>query len=568
MKRAFSILLSAVLFAEVAAASSSHSITLTDRQRYDLELLLNKGFHPLTGFMKRADYEGVVERMRLSDGTVWPMPITLDIGEDIAKKIAPGDRLVLCDDDGTHLAALTVDELYQPDKQREAVGVYGTRSTDHAGVAYLMHRTRDYYIGGAVESIHPPQHFDFTDLRLTPGQLKEHFAKEGHTKVVAFQTRNPMHRAHYELTRRAAYETGAHLLVHPVVGPTKPGDIDYVTRVKCYKKLMKRYAPGSVTFSLLPLSMRMAGPREALWHAIIRKNYGCTHFIVGRDHAGPGNDRNGKPFYGPYDAQHLVAQYADEVGIQMVPMQEMVYVKNDDSYKPVKEVKPGQETCALSGTQLRNCLRTGEDIPSWFTFPEVAKELRAATPANNKRGFVLFLTGLPAAGKSTLAQALAARIMEEQVRSVVILDGDLVRKNLSAGLGFSRRDRGLNITRIGFVASLVARCGGIAICAPIAPYTADRDYNRRVVEGAGDVYIELHVSTPVSVCESRDPKGLYAKAHAGIIQGFTGVDDPYEVPVSPELRVDMGACSIEEGVQKVMNYLHEKGYIPAPAEGN
>lgn len=528
--------------------------TLNQRQLCDLELLLNGGFSPLQGFLGRADYDGVVNEMRLADGTLWPIPIVLDVDEAFAAKLGENAQISLNDTQGTPLAVLTVEDVYFPDRIEEARRVFGTTDRTHPGVAELLDRTGSVYLGGRVQGIQPPPHYDFTSLRLSPRELRDWFHQHGWHRIVAFQTRNPMHRAHRELTLRAAEKVGAKLLIQPSVGRTKPGDVDHYTRVRCYRALLEHYPPGLATLALLPLAMRMGGPREALWHAIIRKNYGASHFIVGRDHAGPGKDAEGKPFYDPYAAQQLLAKHQDELGIEVVPFPAMVYAANRDTYVPQTEVRPDDEVRDISGTELRRRLHNGEPIPEWFTFPDVVKILRERHPANARQGLALFFTGLSGSGKSTLAQAVVSRLLETSSRPVTVLDGDEVRRHLSKGLGFSREDRDANITRIGFVASEVVRHGGIVICAPIAPYTNARAEARQLVEAHGR-FVEIHVSTPLEICEARDRKGLYAAARAGKIKGFTGIDDPYETPVTPELRIDTSQVSVSEAADKVLEWL-------------
>lgn len=528
--------------------------TLNQRQLCDLELLLNGGFSPLQGFLGRADYDGVVNEMRLADGTLWPMPITLDVDEAFAAKLSENAQISLNDIQGTPLAVLTVEDVYFPDRIEEARRVFGTTDRAHPGVAELLDRTGSVYLGGRVQGIQPPPHYDFTSLRLSPREQREWFNQHGWRRIVAFQTRNPMHRAHRELTLRAAEKVGAKLLIQPSVGRTKPGDVDHYTRVRCYRALLEHYPRDLATLSLLPLAMRMGGPREALWHAIIRKNYGASHFIVGRDHAGPGKDSEGKPFYDPYAAQDLLAKHQEELGIEVVPFPAMVYAANRDTYVPQTEVRPDDEVRDISGTELRRRLHNGEPIPEWFTFPDVVKILRERHPANARQGLALFFTGLSGSGKSTLAQAVVSRLLETSSRPVTVLDGDEVRRHLSKGLGFSREDRDANITRIGFVASEVVRHGGIVICAPIAPYANARAEARQLVETHGR-FVEIHVSTPLEVCETRDRKGLYAAARAGKIKGFTGIDDPYETPVAPELRIDTSQVSVSEAADKVLEWL-------------
>jgi sulfate adenylyltransferase len=543
-----------------AASKDFPSWDLTPRQLCDLELLLNGGFSPLRGFMKQADYTSVCKNMRLADGTLWPMPITLDLPEEFAGKLSVGGKLALRDAEGVMLAVLNVEEIYKPDRAAEAQDVFGTTDKLHPGADQTMNRTNPVYVGGAIEGLQSPVHYDFRGIRLTPAELRAEFVRLGWRKVVAFQTRNPMHRAHAELSLRAAKNVEANLLLHPVVGMTKPGDVDYYTRVRCYQLLLPKYPQGTVKLSLLPLAMRMGGPREAMWHGLIRKNYGCTHIIVGRDHAGPGKDSTGKPFYGPYEAQELFAKHEKEMGITMVPFNMMVYLEKEGVYVPDNEVAKGTPTLNISGTELRDRLNQGREIPEWFTYPEVARELRRSYPPRHKQGFTVFFTGLSGSGKSTIANALMVKFLEVGGRPVTILDGDLVRKNLSSELGFSKEHRDINIRRIGYVASEITKNGGIAVCAPIAPYEATRKAVREMIEPVGG-FILVHVATSVEVCEQRDRKGLYAKARAGILKEFTGISDPYEVPVNADKVIDTGALSAEEAAQEIVLHLEREGYI-------
>jgi sulfate adenylyltransferase len=533
---------------------------LTSRQICDLELLLNGGFSPLKGFMTRNDYEHVCKNMRLSDGILWPLPVVLDVSEEIALKLKDGDMLALRDPEGTMLAALHVAEVWKPDTSAEAQQVFGTMSSEHPGTSYLLRQTNPYYVGGTLEGLALPGHYDFVELRHTPAKLREAFTSLGWQNVVAFQTRNPMHRAHQELTFRAAAELEANLLIHPVVGMTKPGDVDHYTRVRCYQAVLRHYPKNTALLSLLPLAMRMGGPREALLHAIIRKNYGCTHLIVGRDHAGPGVDSTGKPFYGPYEAQELLRQHQQELGIRMVPFKMMVYVEDKDVYMSVDEVSDGAKTRSISGTELRERLAAGREIPSWFSFPEVLQELHRTYPPRAKQGFTVLFTGLPSSGKSTVANVLVTKLMEIGGRSITLLDGDLVRKHLSSELGFSKEHRDINIRRIGWVAYEITKNGGIAVCAPIAPYDHIRKEVRAMVEPVGG-FVLVHVSTPLEVCEQRDRKGLFAKARAGIIKEFTGISDPYEEPTDAEISLDTTELSPQESVQKIILHLEKEGFI-------
>ena len=551
---------------ESAAELKSHSREwpswdLTPRQVCDLELLLSGGFSPLRGFMTRADYGDVCEKMRLADGTLWPMPITLDVTADFAGKLRPGSsRVALRDAEGVMLAVLHVDDVWQPDRKAEAQSVFSTTSTVHPGVDYLLNKSNPWYVGGKLEGLQMPSHYDFRALRFTPAELRAEFSRLGWRRVVAFQTRNPMHRAHQELTFRAAKQVEANLLLHPSVGMTKPGDVDYFTRVRCYQLLLSKYPPGTVKLSLLPLAMRMGGPREAIWHGIIRRNHGSTHFIVGRDHAGPGNDADGKPFYGPYEAQELFKKYEADIGVTMVPFNMMVYLEDQDKYIPDNEVRNGARVLNISGTQLRQRLNEGREIPGWFTYTEVAHELRRSYPPRHRQGLTIFFTGLSGSGKSTIANVLLTKFLEMGGRPVTLLDGDLVRKHLSSELGFSKEHRDINIRRIGYVASEITKNGGIAICAPIAPYDAVRKHVREMIEPFGG-FVLVHIATPVEVCEQRDRKGLYAKARAGILKEFTGISDPYEVPANAEVVIDTSEMSPEEAAQAIILHLERQGFI-------
>jgi sulfate adenylyltransferase len=533
-------------------------LNLRGRQLHDLEVMLVGGFHPVTGFMDEADYNAVVETMRLADGSLFPIPIVLDVPEE--STYAVGDTIILCDPFGNPLATMEITSRYTPDKGKEARLVYGTEDMMHPGVQYLFDEMHSVYLGGTVKEIALPERHDFKQFRHTPAELKAIFKERGWDTVVGFQTRNPMHRAHFELVKRAHEKTGAPVLVHPVVGMTKPGDIDYVTRVRTYNVVCNTYGKDFTHLSLLPLAMRMAGPREALWHAIIRKNYGCTHFISGRDHAGPGKGSDGKDFYGPYEARDLAMQYADEVGITIVPSEELAYSKTRGTYVTSDEITPDDEIENISGTEFRRRLREGEEIPEWFSFKESIDILRDSMKRDTRPGATIFFTGLSCSGKSTLAQLLVARLQEIQDREITLLDGDVIRDHLSKGLGFSKEDRDENVKRVGFVASEIVRHGGIAICSLIAPYRDARRAVRNRIEHYGE-YIEIFVDTPLSVCEARDTKGLYAKARQGIIKNFTGIDDPYETPENPELIVKTEDATPEEIVSSILDYLRTRGVI-------
>lgn len=534
-------------------------LTLNQRQLCDLELILNDGFSPLNGFMNRADYERVLKEMRLTDGTLWPMPIVLDIPATWAEQAKSVNEIFLQDHNGFIIACMDIKDCWQPDKVEEASVIYGTTDTEHPGVNYLLNHAGSTYIGGPVRSVRPPMHYDFPNRRHTPAELKQIFKQRGWQRIVGFQTRNPMHKAHYELTFRAAREAEANLLIHPVVGPTQHGDIDYPTRVRCYEALMPHYPEQTTILSLLPLAMRMAGPREALWHAIIRKNYGCTHFIVGRDHASP-SVASQQTFYTPYAAQELVLQHQQEIGIEIIPFPEMVYDEDRAQYVGVDKVKPHEKVLKISGTELRERLREEIEIPTWFSFPEVIAELRRTYPPKYQRGFCVFFTGLSGAGKSVLANALHEKLAEIGGRTITLLDGDEVRRKLSTELGFSKHDRDLNVLRQAYIVTEICKHRGIAICATIAPYHDTRDRVRKMIKPYGG-FVEVYVSTPIEVCEQRDRKGLYAKARAGEIKEFTGISDPYEAPEHPELIINTNALSPDEAVQKILLKLENLGYL-------
>lgn len=533
-------------------------LNLRGRQLHDLEVMLVGGFDPVFGFMNEDDYAGVVESMRLTDGTLFPIPIVLDVPS--SSLYAKGDTILLCDPFGNPLATMNIESRFTPDKEKEARFVYGTTDRMHPGVEYLMSEMQDTYIGGKVTKITLPVRHDFKQFRQTPTELKALFKERGWDKVVGFQTRNPMHRAHFELVKRAHEKTGAPVLVHPVVGMTKPGDIDYVTRVRTYNVVCNTYGKDFTHLALLPLAMRMAGPREALWHAIIRKNYGCTHFIVGRDHAGPGKGSDGKDFYGPYDARDLALKHADEIGITLVPSDELAYSKTRNAYVSGDEVTSEDEIENISGTEFRRRLREGEEIPEWFSFKESIDILRESVKKDSRPGVAVFFTGLSCSGKSTLGQLLLARLQELQDRDITFLDGDVIRDNLSKGLGFSKEDRDTNVRRVGFVASEVVRHGGIVICSLIAPYRDARRSVRGMIEHYGE-FIEVYVQTSIDECARRDTKGLYEKARQGLIKNFTGIDDPYEEPENPELIAKTEEATPEELVSEIIEYLRVRGVM-------
>jgi sulfate adenylyltransferase len=519
----------------IQQASHYPSIQISSRALHDLELLAVGAYSPLDRFM----------------------PITLTIEkEDLptrAEWIAIRDsRLYL-------IAVMHIEEVFTWDPVREARLVLG--STDHRHpLVSEMDRWGDLCISGELRVLNMPTYHDFVEIRRTPAEVRALLEQNGHKNVVAFQTRNPMHRIHEELTKRAAAEIGGSLLIHPVVGMTKPGDVDHYTRVRVYKALLEHYYDQENTvLSLLPLAMRMAGPREAVWHAILRRNYGANHFIVGRDHAGPGNDSSGEPFYGPYEAQQMMKQYEDEIGVKMVPFQLLVYLQNEDRYVEADNIPKGAKVSTISGSQVRDdYLATGKLLPEWFTRAETAEILAQVHPPKNKQGVCLWFTGLSGCGKSTIAEALMPMLMEHGRRATV-LDGDVVRTHLSKGLGFSKEDRDTNILRIGFVAGEITKHNGTAVCAAISPYRHTRNEARKMA--GKDHFIEIFVNTPLEVCEERDVKGLYAMARRGEIKGFTGIDDPYEEPIAPEIILNTVDSTPEENARLIIANLMERGFI-------
>jgi sulfate adenylyltransferase len=535
---------------------SLSSVKISQRAVHDLELLATGAFSPLDRYMSKTDYELVMDHMRLADGTLWPLPITLTVNPEELPPV--GSEIVLRDSLNDHLAIMKLEEVYSWSPEKEARLAYGSNDSRHPMVSEMA-RWGKVCISGELKVISLPKYNDFVELRRTPAEVREMLNQMGHKNVVAFQTRNPMHRVHEELTKRATEKVDGSLLIHPVVGMTKPGDVDHYTRVRVYRALYDNYYDKSSTaLSLLPLAMRMAGPREALLHAIIRRNYGANHFIVGRDHAGPGNDSSGKPFYGPYDAQELMVTREEELGVKMVPFEMLVYLPDEDRYVEVKDVPQGARTNNISGTQVREeYLSKGKLLPEWFTRPETAEILRQSYPPRHDQGFCLWFTGLSGSGKSATAQVLTDLLLERGKR-LTVLDGDVVRTHLSKGLGFSAADRDTNILRIGFVAGELVRHGGAVICAAISPYRNARNEARKMV---GENFVMIHVDTPVEVCEQRDVKGLYAKARAGEIKGFTGVDDPYEEPIDPEITISGVNVTPDENARVILKYLEEQGYL-------
>lgn len=547
-----------------AYATHLPSLQISERSVCDLELLAMGAFSPLSGFMRQADYQRVLGEMRLTSGHIFPIPVTLPVGPEA--DIQLDQDIALRNAKNELLAVMTVEEVYEWDLSEVAQKAFGTQDLRHPLVAE-MHRWGKFNISGRLQVLQPPRHYDFKELRLTPVETRARLAKIGRHNVVAFQTRNPLHRVHEELTKRATTEADGVLLLHPVVGMTKPGDVDHYTRVRTYKALAERhYDPDHIVLSLLPLAMRMAGPREALWHALIRRNYGANHLIVGRDHAGPGVDSKGEPFYGPYDAQEMVEQYSEELGVKMVPFRALVYLPDEDRYEEISKISDNIRTASISGTQVREeYLHNGKQLPSWFTRPEVAEILAESYPPRHRQGVCIWFTGLSGAGKSTTAEVLTSLLLEHG-RQVTVLDGDVVRTHLSKGLGFSKEDRDINIRRIGFVAAELVRHGGVVVCAAVSPYRATRNDVRAMM--GHDNFVEVFVDTPLAVCEVRDVKGLYAKARRGEIKDFTGIDDPYEPPQHPEVTLNTVDHIPEENARLILDYLVSRGFVRALSNGH
>jgi len=541
----------------LAHANTLSSIQLSDRALCDLELLAVGAFSPLSRFMGKADYERVLAEMRLADGTLWPMPITLPVAAEHESLV--GKEVALRNAQNDLIAVMKVEEAFGWDREAESSHALGSTDARHPLVAEMA-GWGPICLSGPLTVLNLPKYADFKPLRRSPAEVRAQLLEMGRSDVVAFQTRNPLHRSHEELTKRAADQCGGALLIHPVVGLTKPGDVDHYTRVRSYRALVEHhYDHQQTVLSLLPLAMRMAGPREAVWHALIRRNYGANHFIVGRDHAGPGVDSKGKPFYGPYDAQELAEKHAEEIGVTILPFKELVYLPDEDRYEERSRVPEGARILTISGSQVRDdYLSKGVSLPAWFTRPETAAILGERHPPRHKWGFCIWFTGLSGSGKSATASALTALLLEHG-RQVTVLDGDVVRTHLSKGLGFSREDRDANIRRIGFVASEIVRHGGVALCAAISPYRSTRDQCRAMM-GPGQ-FVEVFVDTPIGVCESRDVKGLYAKARRGEIKGFTGVDDPYEAPTHAEITLETTALSAEENAERIVSFLLEQGFL-------
>ncbi len=538
-------------------AATLPSVQLSSRAMCDLELLATGAFSPLDRFMGRDDHRSVVEDMRLADGRLFPIPVPLPA--EPTSGVALDKEIALRSPNNDLLATMRVEDIYEWSADEVSREVFGTSDAKHPMVAEMA-GWAPLNLSGPIKVIQLPVHHDFADLRLDPAQTRARLESFGRENVVAFQTRNPLHRVHEELTKRAAEAVDGVLMIHPVVGLTKPGDVDHYTRVRTYRALTDKYYDSDrVLLSLLQLAMRLGGPREALWHAIIRRNFGANHLIVGRDHAGPGVDSAGEPFYGPYDAQEAVAEHQEELGVAMVPFQMVAYVPDEDRYEEINKIDKETRTASISGTQVRDeYLAKGRELPDWFTRPEVAEILSETYPPMHRQGVCVWFTGLSGAGKTATADVLTNLVMEHG-RQVTVLDGDVVRTHLSKGLGFSKQDRDTNIRRIGFVAGEIVRHGGIAICAAVSPYIATRNEARAMC--GSDRFVEVFVDTPLEVAESRDAKGMYAKARRGEIKGFTGIDDPYEAPPNPEITLDTVANSAEDNARRIVSHLMDRGFL-------
>ena len=538
------------------------SWTLTPRQLCDLELLISGAFSPLRGFMTRSEYESVCRSMRLPDGGLWPIPVVLTVTPDMAREVESNRILALRDAEGRPLAALYIeemwqrnDDIYQEVMDRRTVPTdWGVDGREPAQMICLA---------GRVEAMEPPLHYDHVGLRLTPAQVRSQFAEEGWSRVMALITDRPMHRADVELTRRELQERNAHLLLLAVTDAPTPDNVERYARVRCLQTALAAYPPRTTRLVLLPLASQRLGPREALRHALIARNFGCSDVLLGCsiDDAGKrGHFTERQSRLDPSLVHELLADYESEAGIRIVPPNEMVYVSDENRYRREDEVPPDAGILRLSNDELQGHLAEGKRLPAWFTFPAVATELLRAHPPRSRQGFTVFFTGLSGAGKSTIANMLLVRLLELGRRPVSLLDGDIVRRHLTSELGFSRPHRDLNIQRIAFVASEITRCGGVALCAAIAPYNAARRRARRMIEAVGGFFL-VHVATPLEVCEGRDVKGLYAKARTGAVTHFTGISDPYEAPTDADIEIDTTYTSAEEAARLTLSKLITLGYL-------
>jgi sulfate adenylyltransferase len=529
-------------------ALSLPSLDLGWRQQCELEMLMTGAYSPRTGFMTRAQCVRVESDRQLDDGSFWPLPVTLASRQKIAAELKPGDRVALRDGEGFMLAVLTVSDVWDDD---------GAKPNEIE--PNKTEPNKIWHLGGAVEGVALPSHPDFASLRATPAELRALFARRGWRRVVAWQAHHPMHRAQFEFCLKSAIENEANLLLHPQVGGDITDAPGYFGLVRSFLAIRERFPAATTQLSLLPAPPREASVCALLLRAIVARNYGCSLLIAGGEHQADGNCRRGEDLTRAH-ADLPVAELADKIGVQLIAYPRMVYVEDRAEHLPESEAPAAARLLTLSGEEFQRRMRAGLKIPDWFSFPEVLAELHRQSPPRERQGFTVFFTGLSGSGKSTLARALTARLMEMGGRSVTLLDGDIVRRHLSSELGFSKAHRDINVRRIGFVASEITKNRGIAICAPIAPYRQTRRDVRAMIEAAGG-FVEIHVATPIETCESRDRKGLYAKARAGLIPEFTGVSDPYEVPENPELAIDTTHLGIDEAVQQVLLKLEHEGYL-------
>jgi len=536
------------------------TVTLSHRNLCDLELILNGGFAPLDTFLNKTEYENVLENMHLGDGSIWPMPVTLDVDRRFADSLKSGQEIALRDVQGLLIAIMLVNDVWKPNKKHEALAVYNTLDENHPGVATLLNQVKDYYISGELIPMSSPVHYDYDHLRFTPAQLQETFEQRRWKKIVAFHTHNPMHKVHRELTLQAVKLTGAKLLLHPVSEFSQANDHNHYLRIRCYEHILKTYPKKSTLLGLLPLATRMAGPREALWHAIIRKNYGCTHFIVGRDHASPIQGRSEQKYYRAYDAQTLALTYQNEVGIEIVPMQELIFSHRKMRYYPANKFPKNGKPTSISGTELRNRIINKKAIPEWFTYPDIISELRKTIPHKLQQGFTVLLTGLPNSGKSTIANGLMLKLIEQTGRQVTLLDDNEIRARLSRGLSSSERDKEVCANRVAYVAKEVTRHGGIVVCETPATTLKTRNDMRDMISQSGG-FIEVYVSTPMSTCENRNPSGLIGDARATQIKDLVLISNYYEAPEMPEIEIDTSSLEPKEVIENIMKEIRTLGYI-------
>ena len=540
------------------------SIDLNKRQVNDLELLLDGSFSPVNYYMNKNEYLSVLDNMRLLNGELFPLPINLMINKKKYDEIKEEKIVLLKDPTGLSIASLKIEEIFQPDINNECLKIYNSIDTRHPYISYLQSKKGCYYVAGKLEKVGDILHYDFKDIRKNPSEMKQFFKDNNWNTIVGFHVRNPIYKYHYEITKyclNQIEDDNPKLLIHPISGKTHSFDIDYNIRAKCYKKILKNYSQNTVTLSLLELAMRLAGPRETLLHAIIRKNYGCTHFIVLNDHAGPSiSKKNGELFFEKNECSKLALQHENELGIKLIFPELIYYDSSVQKYLPVSQINDKKNIMKISGTDFRTMMEFGDDIPNWFCFPEIVKELKKFYRVRKDKGLCIYLVGLSGSGKSTIANFLKQKL-DEIIgnKKITLLDGDVIRKNLSKGLGFSKEDRSTNIRRIGYVASEIVKHSGIVLCANIAPFEEDRSYNRRIIGNEGN-YIEIYVNTKLDVCEDRDVKGLYKLARSGVIKNFTGISDPFETPEYANLEID-GSNNIDQSLDIIIDYLRTNKYI-------